>query len=95
MGPGSGAVASVPGVAVMKTSLVLALGVTLACGLSGCATTADTASATPARAPSIMDEDAAYVAYVERIARRRGIQVQWVNVPHKSAKQVAAELGQQ
>ena len=37
----------------------------------------------PQRAPSIMDSDAAYVAYVERVARRRGIHVTWVNVPRR------------
>jgi hypothetical protein len=30
-----------------------------------------------------MDNDEAYMAQVERIARRRGIDVTWVNVPRK------------
>ncbi|RDZ29158.1 hypothetical protein [Lysobacter silvisoli] len=37
----------------------------------------------PPREPSIMDNDEAYIAQVERIARRRGIDVTWVNVPRK------------
>jgi ABC-type glycerol-3-phosphate transport system substrate-binding protein len=45
------------------------------------------------KAPSIMDNDDAYVAYVERTARRRGIEVVWVHVPHKTAEQVAQETG--
>lgn len=35
----------------------------------------------PERAPSLLDQDAAYIATVERIARRRGIHVTWVNAP--------------
>ena len=47
------------------------------------ASTGGTASAPPPpeRAPSVMDKDQAYIAAVERIARIRGIQVQWVNMP--------------
>ncbi|WP_119717661.1 hypothetical protein [Cognatilysobacter tabacisoli] len=52
-------------------------------GLAACASTGGTASAPPPpeRAPSVMDKDQAYIAAVERIARIRGIQVQWVNMP--------------
>ena len=35
-----------------------------------------------------MDANEEYVAYVERVARRRGLDVVWVNVPHKTAAQV-------
>jgi len=61
---------------------VLALSVL---GLSACATMDEesTGHAPPPRAPSLMDTDEAYVAQVERIARRRGIEVQWVNLPRK------------
>lgn len=37
----------------------------------------------PRREPSIMDNDALYMARVEQIARRRGLKVVWVNVPRK------------
>lgn len=47
--------------------------------LTGCATTREHA-ASPARAGSVVSDDA-YVAAVERLARMRGIQVQWVNPP--------------
>ena len=52
--------------------------------LAGCSSmdTRDT-FVPPQRAPSIMDSDTAYVAYVERVARRRGIHVTWVNVPRR------------
>ncbi|WP_386813575.1 hypothetical protein [Lysobacter koreensis] len=43
----------------------------------------DSAFVAPQRAPSIMDNDEAYMAAVERIARRRGIEIVWVNVPRK------------
>ena len=52
--------------------------------LSGCSTMNERSSyVPPARAPSIMDSDAKYVAYVERVARRRGIHVMWVNAPRR------------
>ena len=36
-----------------------------------------------------MDANEEYVAYVERVARRRGLEVVWVNVPRKTAEEVA------
>jgi hypothetical protein len=47
--------------------------------LAGCATNQEYA-ASPARPGSVVADDA-YVAAVERLARMRGIQVQWVNPP--------------
>ncbi len=41
-----------------------------------------------------MDNDEQYMAYVERIARRRGIEVVWVNLPRKTSEQVAQDSGQ-
>ena len=38
----------------------------------------------PQRTPSITDSNALYMAHVERIARRRGIDVVWVNPPRRS-----------
>ncbi|MCF7221161.1 hypothetical protein [Marilutibacter chinensis] len=58
-------------------ALVLSLA---AVGLAACASMPEK-SAQAERAPTIMDADEAYVAYVERVARRRGIEVVWVNVP--------------
>ncbi|KQZ66133.1 MULTISPECIES: hypothetical protein [unclassified Lysobacter] len=53
-------------------------------GLSACAGhSTKTAYVPPQKAPSIMDNDEVYMAQVERIARRRGIDVTWVNLPRK------------
>lgn len=65
----------------VKSGLAVA---SLVLGLSACATTDDrTMHTAPQKAPSLMDNDEAYVAYVERVARRRGIEVMWVNTPRK------------
>lgn len=56
------------------------------CVLGACASTQEQASykAPAAQAvPGKVVTDQAYVAIVERTARRRGIDVQWVNVPTK------------
>jgi hypothetical protein len=59
--------------------------------LSGCKTMDDSAYVPPAAkqvppgtqyAPRI-EENAAYVAYDESVARRRGVTVRWVNKPAK------------
>lgn len=55
-------------------------------GLAACAgmhERSDSAFVAPQRAPSIMDSDEAYMATVERIARRRGIEIVWVNLPRR------------
>lgn len=55
-------------------------------GLGACAGMQERSSAAfvpPQRAPSIMDDDELYIARVEQIARRRGIEVVWVNLPRK------------
>lgn len=57
-----------------------------ALGLTACTGTqqrSDAAFVPPPRSPSLLDEDALYVARVEQIARRRGIEVVWVNAPRK------------
>lgn len=72
----------------MNTSIRLSLALAVGLSLPGCATTSEFASAPTAKpaqpgtkyAPRIED-DAAYVAYVERTARRRGITVHWVHKP--------------
>lgn len=65
-----------------------------AVGLSACAGMESKSTYVEPRAPSIMDTDEAYVGYVERVARRRGLEVVWVNVPRKTAEQVAQTTGQ-
>ena len=73
----------------MNASLrVLVLSLATA-GLAACAGMPEK-SAQVERAPTIMDADEAYVAYVERVARRRGIEVVWVNVPR--AKVAAQDI---
>mgnify|MGYP003575576780 CR=1 FL=1 len=67
-----------------------------AVGLSACAGMEAKSTYAPPepRSPTIMDTDEAYVGYVERVARRRGLDVVWVNVPRKTADQVAQTAGQ-
>ncbi len=53
-------------------------------GLAACTTMDERSTYIPSeRSQSIMDNDATYVAAVERIARDRGIEVVWVNPPRK------------
>ncbi|WP_454831723.1 hypothetical protein [Pseudoxanthomonas wuyuanensis] len=55
--------------------------------LSACAGTQEmTRTHVPAAEPqakAVLTSDQAYIAYVERVARRRGIHVMWVNPPQK------------
>ncbi len=78
----------------MNASLRMAVLVSVV-GLSACAgMQSKTAYVPEPKAPSIMDDDEAYIAYVERVARRRGIEVVWVNTPRKTADQVAQASSQ-
>lgn len=53
-------------------------------GLAACATTGhDIAQSPPQAKPGTIDADSEYMGRVEQIARRRGIEVQWVNPPTK------------
>lgn len=57
-------------------------------GLAACASSMEeSAYVEPARVMNPgevrIERDAEYIAYVERTARRRGIYVQWVNLPTK------------
>lgn len=72
----------------MKTSRIALICVSSLL-LAGCATTNDRSVVAPERAPSIMDADAEYVAFVERVARRRGIHVTWVNAPRRRMSESA------
>ncbi len=73
----------------MNTCIRLSLALAVGLSLSGCATTSEYAAAPTAKpAPGTkysprLEDDAAYVAYVERTARRRGITVHWVHRPVK------------
>ena len=69
---------------------VLSLSVLGLAACTGMQQKSDFASVSPQRAPSIMDDDELYIARVEQIARRRGIEVVWVHVPRKP---VAAKRG--
>jgi hypothetical protein len=57
-----------------------------ATGLAACAGTQEKSSlatATRVEAPSNLTVDDAYVARVEYMARQRGVEVHWVNMPTK------------
>jgi hypothetical protein len=74
----------------MKGSLKVAALVVCSFGLGACASTDDSMSYTePTRVgpPDPIVTDRAYVDAVEREARRRGIYVQWVNMPRKRIAQ--------
>lgn len=73
---------ALPCIAVLSLSLI---------ALSACKTTEEkSAYVAPEKvvAPGTMyqprvEQDAEYIAYVEAVARRRGVKVQWVNAPQK------------
>lgn len=70
----------------MNASLRIAVLSLSVLGLAACSSMDKKSSSTfvaPDRAPSIMDNDEAYMDAVERIARRRGIDVVWVNAPRR------------
>lgn len=74
--------------AMLRTA-VLSLSVL---GLAACAgmhERSDSSYVSPQRAPSIIEDDDAYVARVESIALRRGIDVVWVNMPRKPVARMA------
>ena len=62
----------------LRTVLIFAAALTL----TACATTDDRSAAriAPQRSGTV-DTNHEYVAHVEAVARRRGIDVQWVNMP--------------
>ncbi|MFC3551104.1 hypothetical protein ACFOLC_08730 [Lysobacter cavernae] len=54
-------------------------------GLAACAGTQQMTVADPPGVQIVsMDDDAAYVARVEQLARRRGVEVVWVNPPRQA-----------
>jgi hypothetical protein len=72
----------------MKSPLRIAVLSLSVLGLAACASSQEgSAYVEPARVvgpnETRIERDAEYIAYVERQALRRGIYVQWVNVPTK------------
>jgi len=63
-------------------TVVLPLSVLSLAACTGMQQKSDSAFVAPQRA-RIMDTDQAYVHAVEHVARRRGIEVVWVNLPQK------------
>ena len=67
--------------------------------LAACASSGSMVSSPPAaqprHAPGQVVQDAEYVAIVERIARRRGVDVRWINPPVKRVAASEAEPGNQ
>ncbi|BDU15873.1 hypothetical protein [Lysobacter auxotrophicus] len=78
----------------MNASLRMALLLSLV-GLSACAGMESKSTYVPQqRSPSLNDADEEYIAYVERVARRRGLEVVWVNLPRATAEQAEQTTGQ-
>lgn len=69
----------------MKASVRMAVLAVSVLGLAACATTEETTGYAPAKAypQTRLDNDEAYMARVEAYARRRGIDLTWVNPPRK------------
>lgn len=75
----------------LRSCAILAAVAVAVLSLPGCRTTGDSAYVPPPKAaPPVsttfspqIETDEAYVAYVESVARRRGVLVQWVNKPQK------------
>lgn len=64
-----------------------------ALGLSACAGMHERSGSSyvpPQRSPSVIEEDHAYVSKVEAMARRRGIDVVWINPPRKQVSKIAS-----
>lgn len=77
----------------MKAPLCIAMLSLSVLGLAACTSSMDkSAYVEPARVmtpgEARIERDAAYIAYVERTARRRGVYLQWVNPP---TKRIAAQ----
>ena len=70
----------------MKRFLTVLTVVALALLGAGCAS----GTAGLVRADQAMKADALYVAKVEAIAKRRGVQVRWVNPPREADRRVAS-----
>jgi hypothetical protein len=69
---------------------VLSLSVIALAACAGMQQRSEVARVAPQRAPSLLDDDDAYIAKVEAIARQRGLVVVWVNKPRKAPAKPAA-----
>ena len=72
----------------MKSSIILFAVVLSACVLNGCSSMEQKSTYVAPQPVSYpndvkVETDAEYIAAVERIARRRGITLQWINLPTK------------
>lgn len=67
----------------MGMRLKALLAVAAIAGGAGCSTTNTLAQAGPQATPQRYAQDADYVAQVEKLARKRGVRVHWVNAPLK------------
>lgn len=81
----------------MKTIHLAALSASSALLLTACASSGGMASA-PSQYESghsqeKVVQDAQYVAYVERVARRRGVQVHWIHPPVKRVAVADVDAG--
>lgn len=78
----------------MPSSVVLTLVSLSLIGLAGCASMEKQAVATApqsaAQPAMLADADEVYVTRVERIARRRGIEVVWINPPKNVKRDLVA-----
>lgn len=73
----------------MNASLRMAVLSLAVLGLSACAGMETKSASAEPREPSLIDPDSDYISRVEEIARRRGVEVNWVNPPTLSERQVA------
>lgn len=68
----------------MKAGMGLMVAVLAAASTVGCASMQkESGYVAPQATPSLLDRDVEYIAAVEQIAQRRGIEVVWVNPPTK------------
>jgi hypothetical protein len=70
----------------MKAGIVLIVAMLATASTAGCASMQkESGYVAPQGTPSLQDRDVAYIAAVEQIAQRRGIEVVWINPPTKRA----------
>ena len=70
----------------MKASIALIVAVLGIASAAGCASMrGESGYVAPQGTPSLQDRVEAYIAAVEQIAQRRGIEVVWINPPTKRA----------
>ena len=68
----------------MKAGIGLMVALLVTGTVAGCASMhKESGYVAPQGTPSLQDRDALYIATVERIAQRRGIEVVWINPPTK------------